>query len=457
MIERHSRKSVIDLTVLMFVFVGVCVFRAPHVLLRGRYWAEEGSLWWNHARNTGFFGHLKYVVPGNGYLSLNANLQTQIASWLPTRIGPLFTSWTSLLGMFLPAFVLFVIPRKIFRSRSEVIMIASLVLFASPVMEPDVFANSINLQTFLAISLAILILADWNKLSSRHVYFLVLPVQLLAILSGSYGLVTGMACLAIGFVRFTTHQKHEGGRSLDTSMIAFLVASLVAIVVQAGVFINGLLEHGVRPERARHPLPNVHNFLSFFASNLTTVFVSRSESDHLFERLTMDFGTALMWTVPFLILTASCVRPALRVRRLHGESWNFRAALLCSPSFAPVLLLVLYMLTAILTLYGYASPIPNTRYQVVASLVLLLCIVAAIDQNLQGAFRWVSLGLAIIAGLGVGITSFRDDPWTYLSCGRSCVSWEDQVIEAKQLVRTEYVFWPMHSDPRFTAPVLGVD
>jgi hypothetical protein len=449
----HLHPKFKDVTILFVLFVCFHLFRAPRALIEGRFWAEEGSLWWDHARRSGVWSQLTYVVPGNGYISLNANIQTFFASLLPIRIAPLLTTWTSLLGMFLPAAILILLPRRLFKERSITIFVASLLLFSSPGLEPDVFANSINLQTHLAIALSVCIFADWDLISTRLFCSLVIPLQLLAILSGSYGLAVGAIVLIIALIGIWRRREIESLGQSSKVAISFVILSILAIVVQISVFLVGLSEHGVRAERARHPLPNIHNFLSFFASNLSTVGWSRTQSDQVFERLLLDSSSAAVVAIPFLILVILCVFPLMSRRLTDRGTKTWKDEFLSSARWVPLNLLFAYVTISLVTLYGYASPIPNTRYQVVASAILVMCVLSAIAVNFDGsslrAMKYVIGGYLLI----VGFVGMQNDPWTYLTCGRSCVPWSTQVAEAEDGLRQEFIFWPMHSDPQFTSAV----
>src|SRR5258706_9019204 len=81
---------------LLVVYAGAVVLRMPRILLEGRFWAEEGDIYFRPA----WIGPSSQALlaPHQGYYSLLDNLASAVAAHLvPLLYAPLLTIWTGLL------------------------------------------------------------------------------------------------------------------------------------------------------------------------------------------------------------------------------------------------------------------------------------------------------------------------------------------------------------------------
>ena len=154
--------------------------RAPAVLISGRFWAEEGSIMWSHARSSDALDSILFN-PGGGYLNLYANLTTYVASLLEPEAAPFFTAWTSFLLALLPAAVIVGLPLRISISATWKTLISFGLLFLPAVTEPDIFANSLQMQVHFGVFAATLMLVDFSKLN-RITLLILSPLFLIAAL-----------------------------------------------------------------------------------------------------------------------------------------------------------------------------------------------------------------------------------------------------------------------------------
>jgi hypothetical protein len=144
------------------------------VLFYGRFFAEEGSIWFANSLSSNVVEQLTFVAPMTGYYTANVNLIILISSLIPLKFIPFFTTWISLFVQFLPA--IFFLNLTSTRS-SSFRLIGFLVLCLHPIFfEGETFANSINSQTYLAMC-AIICVSFWRepiRLSLKYLHFVVL-------------------------------------------------------------------------------------------------------------------------------------------------------------------------------------------------------------------------------------------------------------------------------------------
>ncbi len=151
--------------------------RAPRVLLEGRFWAEEGTVWFTAARSDAL-GAL--VQPHQGYLNLAANLAAGAASlpFVPLEAAPRVTVLAALLVQLLPAFLLMTRRAAWLPSLTARVAAVGLYLVASP--SDEVWLNTVSSHFVLGVAVAVLLATDRGTEGRRSE----LPILALAGLSG---------------------------------------------------------------------------------------------------------------------------------------------------------------------------------------------------------------------------------------------------------------------------------
>ena len=139
---------------LLLAAAAFLVLRAPRVLLEGRFWAEEGSVYFASALAGGPSALLR---PHQGYLNLATNLATGAAAlpFVPLEAAPRVTVLAALLVQLLPAFLLLTRRAAWLPSPSARLAAAGLALLARP--SDEVWLNSANAHFFLAVAAAVLL------------------------------------------------------------------------------------------------------------------------------------------------------------------------------------------------------------------------------------------------------------------------------------------------------------
>ena len=424
------------------------VVRASAVLIGGRFWAEEGSIMWSHARSSSFVDSL-FFNPGGGYLNLYANLMTYVGSLLPTELGPYFTTWTSFLLAFLPAAMIIGLPLRIPISTTWRTLTGFGLLFIPAVTEPDIFANSLQMQVHFGVLAAILILVDFSELKLATIVALQALFLIMA-LSGVHAAVIG----TVIFLTSTVSQvccrkctaklkKHELKRLLATFVFVF------GLIVQTGIF---FVNRSTLPEEVTHhrgQIPSPSTVLAYVTSNFSTIFSGRL----LTERVLEHSGLWILSTASLLLLVALfAVNVGSSLKSLKQFDLDFATTFFCQVSRvlseSRVQLVIAYCASSAVTIVGFVSPLPNARYQTVPSVLLYLIVVLVISNHGGKIITLVFLTILSISSI-LGIAY---DPWDFLKCRAPCTEWITQVREVDQGSRTRFEFWPLHSSPVFDAP-----
>lgn len=140
--------------VIYFILIYV---RSPEIITNGRFFAEEGSVYWSYALSNTAFNLIQYVPVIQGYICFNCNLQIYLSTFVSTLSAPLVTVWTSLFIALLPSFFFLTLTEKVYKKEFRVLASIT-ILFLPSLNLLEVFANSINSQVYLAISSFIILL-----------------------------------------------------------------------------------------------------------------------------------------------------------------------------------------------------------------------------------------------------------------------------------------------------------
>lgn len=169
--------------VIISIYFFVNLFIARDVLLHGRFWAEEGTLYWanafDNAQTKSLLAHLVFLAPAAGYLNFVANIFTFLAVLIGgVYFSPLVTTWLSFLVMLLPSTIVYLYLND--RTRLVRTIISTLILFSPPALSGEIFANSINSQVFLALSSILFLFTKTISSKLKISYYLILIVSALS-------------------------------------------------------------------------------------------------------------------------------------------------------------------------------------------------------------------------------------------------------------------------------------
>ena len=103
--KHKSNSSELISLVPPLIFIFVTFYQHHEVLLKGRFFAEEGSMYWAHALSSNLIDQLFFVAPVAGYYLINTNIQTFLASIVPLSLAPYITIYSSALIAYSPIFL----------------------------------------------------------------------------------------------------------------------------------------------------------------------------------------------------------------------------------------------------------------------------------------------------------------------------------------------------------------
>jgi hypothetical protein len=235
----------------------ITVSRAPYVLMHGRFWAEEGA---QHFRY--MFGHdsprgLLFVYGRSGYFDAFCNAATWLAAQVSLTRAPLVTVWLSFGVIAALVWVALFWPSRLLPTTGSRIA-AAVLLVVGTLAVPEIWLNSLEAQTYLALLTLLLLFVRLRRLSRARFCFgaamlataglsgvyadLLAPLFIVRALqqrtrrSAIFAAVLGVtATIQLGVVA----NLHESGKTGDTKLVFRGVGTIARNI--AAYHVAGLL------------------------------------------------------------------------------------------------------------------------------------------------------------------------------------------------------------------------
>jgi hypothetical protein len=281
--------------------------RLPIVVRHGRFWAEEGTLYFHNAWTLSW--HAALFRPEVGYLSLVANVSALAARWLvPLERAPHVTTDIAIAVQALPVLILCTARDEWLRRPS--ILFAAALLFALPAGCDEVWLNTPNSQFHIAVAVALCLVLQMPLSQAGRIARAVL------VLLGP--LCSPITCGLLPLFVARAALTRERARAVQAACLA------VGGVIQLAVY----LDHRM-PERGGPMGTSV--FLSvLFAKNLVLPFLG-SKSGELLARDVWNLlgkGIQPFWEMFAAVIAFATLLGAalLRWRDRQEPLWFFLSA-----------------------------------------------------------------------------------------------------------------------------------
>ena len=407
------------------------LWRSPDVMLNGRFWAEEGTMWWEHARSHGLISNLLYVPDLAGYLMLNTNVSFVLASFAPLRFEPLVVTWLALFtAASVPLMYLWLSSGSSFPKR---LAIVSFLVAGAPLLEPEVFSNAINAQIFLGLGAVVILGFDIDQSKGAWLTGFYLFI---AGLSGMYAAV--MAPLFIG--KAILFGVYDNGSELSPKLNslglrtklfsarrAWVQASVLTLTlfVQLAIFWFQRSAGKVYSTKATK-FPSHTAIERFAESNFHSFFGNREGATNVLVNGGLGAsGLTVVGAVLVAVIVVSVKN--LLTLKLDSYSWS--------------VLSLAFAVGTVFVLVGFADSYPHSRYQVLTSAILGLVILEMVTM-VASKIRFAAPLLCGILLLS-SVRAIPDDSREFITCPpEKCATWSLQIDEVQAGTRSQYQFWP---------------
>ena len=408
---RAGRVPVVHQVIALATLFVVAVSRAPYVLTHGRFYAEEGSIYYPHMRD----GSIWYVAKSVGYVYAFLNGATWLAARVPIEQAPLVTAWLSLALVMVVAWAALALPSDLLPNAGSRLA-AAVLLVVGPVAVPVVWLNATNAQVYLGVLAVLFLFLDVGSLG-RVQFGIVVTLLVLAGVSGLYA-----AVLAPVFVVLALRDRSVRRIVLAVAISACAVAQLVVV---ARSHASGDLAQGRGSFRGFGAITR-----DIAAWHFGSFLFGDSTATDLYQFADNLFRIAAIGLLAFIVGAVLAVTLAAVPRR--------RVA---------ALLVTVFVLEEILVLFGTRRG-AGGRYAVVPIAVLVLTAVHVLTTARNRAAIGIAATLCALTFVA-GVSSFWTSQPSTLRC-RDCPAWDAQVRDWRA-GRTNFLrIWPYTDDVRWS-------
>jgi hypothetical protein len=394
---------------ILLATLAVAATRAPYILFHGRFWAEEGSLHFQHMVENSSPSDLFYVQTRTGYYNAFANGATWLASLVPLLYAPLVTAWLSFGVLATVVGVALFWPSELLPNAGAKIA-AAVLLAVGTLAEPEAWLNSINAQTYLGILTLLLLFTPVERISRRR-FGVSLAFLAVACLSGLYSI----ALAPLFLIRALTERGPRRWMQAITISAIAVVQIIVFLLARSGGTLADTKVSIPGPSELVRTVGGWH--LGAFVLGPTTIdALMRGLEDHSWlAALALGLtAIAVAGVLAFLLWTA----PNARV---------------------PLLLLGAFVLIELLVQLGSLEQATG-RYAVLPIAILTLMAIHGVATSVHPWVTKVGIGLGAVV-LVAGLSGFWTRQPTLLRC-QGCPQWSEEVREWQAGYTTTLAIWP---------------
>ena len=360
--------------------------RFPDVMFKGRFFAEEGSIYWTNMLTNKFFNTLFYQPTLQGYFTLDVNLIFSAARQIPIEWQPFFVSYLTYFLFYLPSLCVAYFARE--NKYKEKLQDISIILIFLPTLNfSETFANSINLQIFLSLtSLIIIIFGLTNLKFIRFEIFFI-------ILSGFSSIYT-VILYPLLLLRYILFKEKVFFKIFLITLIPSIFQTIVYFYLKTN---NFLIPRGFYLKE------------NYFFNELRKIVIN----SYIFNLFGETFVSKNNFEIYVAVLLATLF--FIFIKQLNKKTRkNF------------ILLIISYLLNLFLIIFGSYSNYFHQRYAAILSTIAFLIICLLIFN--AKIFEKFMVYILIISFLNF----FNQDYTNLNNCQLSCPSWKQQL----QLIET---------------------
>ena len=355
--------------------------RFPDVLLKGRFFAEEGSIYWTNMLTNKFFNILFYQPTLQGYFTLDVNLIFSVALQIPIEWQPFFISYLTYFLFYLPSLcVAYLAQENQFKEKLQDISI--ILIFLPSLNFSETFANSINLQIYLSLTSLIIIIFGLTNL--KYIRF-----ETLFIVFSGFSSIYTVILYPILLLRYILFKEKLFFKIFLITLIPTIFQTIVYIYLKTN---NFLIPRGFNLKE------------NFFLNEIRDIVIN----SYIFNLFGEKFVSLSNFKIYFLVFFA--VLFYIFLQHLNMENRNYF-----------ILLSISFILNLFLLIFGRYSNYFHQRYAAILSTIAFLIILILIC-NVK-IFEKFMIYILIISFL-----NFFNQDYIYLNnCQFNCLSWRQQL------------------------------
>jgi hypothetical protein len=367
--------------------------RAPWLLTRPRFWAEEGTVWFQHATTHSAFANFSFVNSETGYYILLTNIGAMLASatknWFGLEHAPAATTYFAGLIQLIPFLIILCFKSHLFTSIWRIVA-GCLILLCAPTATGEVWLNSVNSQTYLGAAALLVVFVD----SSVWTRFTTWSMRVLLVLAGLSGLYAAVL-FPLYAVSYRVYKERE--RIVQAALLA------ACFLVQLSVVLFARSAGGLEPTRFASVTPDTA-FVNILFFEILIPIAGEVTARNLFHHAGLTEALKVSTSVPrsgTAVLAGLCCLAliVLTLGILKGRKLASEKGLLIGG----------FVIYAAVTSIASMRGIPNDRYAFLPGAILLFLLMDNLGAP-QHQFIAVLCGFLLAVALFRGITMYRGQP-----------------------------------------------
>lgn len=409
----------------LLVLVIISFYRSPDIFFEGRFWGEDGSIFFQNALNNNFFENFfKIYYPTYGYYNLYPRIIAMIAKAFPIEFAALINVYMSYLILFY-IFILSIFGNSFLLEKTkQKFLFCFLVLFCSSFV-PEVWVNSVNTQIYFCV-LSIVILYSKNNINLN---FKIL--NSIALFIGGCSSPYVVALFPFFFIKYYLIKSRSFLVEAIILLSSFLFqllfyfyskSSLNMIDVNRGnAFLNNLSLEWINL-----------SYLKIFIYNvfLKTVFSKKIVLSFQDFVNYLDINKSLLLSIIILIFISFTVFLYKIISTISKD--KEKALILLSLSLIFITILTMNILVSGSYIYG--------RYAAILGFIFSLVVLFLNFQRIKNKYLSRILNVVLVLIYLSGIYQFRPNDYQikFLDCLDDCKPWNEQIISNSN----DIVLWP---------------
>ena len=414
-----SNKSKI---IFFLIIILISFYRSPYIFLEGRFFGEEGELWFKSAYENNFFKHFSYFAEIAGYYNLIVNLLTELSTYVPLIYAPLVTVYGSFIIILIPILLILFKDSYLFKNDKQK-FVGCLIFFITYPHVPEIWLNSVNSQIYLFfISLLILYLKPSDKKNK-------ILMSSLLFLSGMSGIYSCSLTPLYLLKYYFTKTKND---LINSIILVFCSITQLSLIIYSK-FSGKLYESIINPSFTIDGIINL--IYNFFAKPI----IGRQSLHFIYESSGLqNFGYISMLLI-FLSIFVIIFFILLRSKFIE---FFYKDYVLQS-------LLIFYALIFMIVILGADNFQTSGRYAAIPG-VLFLLIIFRIGTNFNSKTIANFFSILLLISIITGFYEFRPNVKNIYSNHHSlknldclnCPNWQEEVKRFREDNSYQLKIWP---------------
>jgi hypothetical protein len=420
-------------SLIVLVFLLINTLKAKDIFFPGRFWAEEGTLFWANLIETKNSGEpishvLFYFPPLAGYLHFYTNIAMTINFFLPTPVHSFTTVFFALIMNLAPPFIIWKFYVGILTFRTQIALVI-LLLFGPISNVGEVYMNTLNSQVFMGLSVALLIpILHLQKISKSQITIISLFI-LLGCLHTGYVCVLGLYYI-VKSLYLRIYKQENLNKMILTS---FILGSLIQLWSRVNY------NH---PELIYDRRIQI-NFFDFI--DIVYYSIINSLGGNYLMKLLPELRFNLVVVVSFVFVVTY-----LLARVNKGGKFNIHSLNAISLDIV-IIYLILVVFIGLFAVDGLSVG----RYSVIPAFLLSILVVMNLVEGFR-IFNYKSINAFIILCVSfVYFLNYQDNKF-YFEKNENCDSWLDQIRLVKLEKSSGFDFWPCYDQKIWTLEVENI-